>query len=69
MKAVDDMTLKAVFVRAFNKFYANREQFLSSFMKNVERGLENKSSQNLEIETQIQSIIEDIKKLIRLHIQ
>ncbi|WP_069648999.1 recombinase family protein [Caloranaerobacter ferrireducens] len=69
MKAVDDMTLKAVFVRVFNRFYTNREQFLSSFLKNVERGLEDKNSKNFEIETQIQNITEEIKRLIRLQIQ
>ncbi|SHK31068.1 Site-specific DNA recombinase [Caminicella sporogenes DSM 14501] len=69
MKAVDDMTLKAVFVRAFNRFYANREQFLSIFMKNVEKGFENKNTENSEVQRQIQNIAEDIKKLIRLQIE
>jgi len=69
MKAIDDMTLKTVFVRAFNRFYENREQFLSSFMKNVEKGFENKSTENSEVQRQIQNITEDIKKLIRLQIE
>lgn len=69
MKAVDDLTLKAVFVRAFNRFYTNKEQFLTSFMKNVGKGFENKNTENSEVHRQIQNITEDIKKLIRLQIE
>lgn len=69
MKAIDDLTLKAVFVRAFNRFYTNKEQFLSSFMKNVEKGLKNKEVENSELKTKMKHITEELKKVIRLHIQ
>lgn len=69
MKAIDDLTLKAVFVRAFNRFYTNREQLISNFMKNVEKSLKNKEVENSELKTKMRHIAEEIKKVIRLHIQ
>ncbi|RKD25204.1 Site-specific DNA recombinase [Caminicella sporogenes DSM 14501] len=69
MKAVDDMTLKAVFIRAFNRFYKDKEKFLSSFMKNVEKGLEDKNAEKFKVEKEIKNITEEIKRLIRLQIE
>ncbi|SHK66235.1 recombinase family protein, partial [Paramaledivibacter caminithermalis] len=69
MKAIDDLTLKAVFVRAFNRFYTNREQFLSSFMTNLEKGLGDRNDEKLEVEKEIKNITEEIKKLIRFQIE
>lgn len=69
MKAIDDLTLKAVFTRAFNRFYKDKEKFLSSFMKNIEKGLEGREDEKFHVEKEIKNLTEKIKGLIRFQIQ
>lgn len=71
MKAVDDITLKAVFVRAFNKLYKNKGTMLKRFLDNVEKGLraENISGQDRKLELAIDRVGEQMKALIRRQIK
>jgi DNA invertase Pin-like site-specific DNA recombinase len=71
MKSVDDITLKAVFVRAFNKLYRNRDILLKRFLTNVERGLrvESIGGQDRKLELAIERVGEQMKTLIRRHIK
>ncbi|SHK66112.1 recombinase family protein, partial [Paramaledivibacter caminithermalis] len=69
MKAIDDLTLKAVFIRTFNRFYKDKERFLSSFIKNVEKGLESEKDEKFQVEKEIKNLTEKIKELIRIQIQ
>lgn len=71
MKAVDDITLKAVFVRVFNKLYKNKKTLRDRFMVNVEKALRsegfNEQSRNIEFE--IEKTTGQIKELIRKQIK
>lgn len=39
MKAIDDATLKAVFLRMFNKLYESKEDFFKTFTDNIDKVL------------------------------
>ena len=69
MKAVDDSTLKVVFVRAFNGFYENKNQHLSRLMKNIDKGIRCNDFQNVDIKAQVEEITGKIKELVRFQIQ
>jgi DNA invertase Pin-like site-specific DNA recombinase len=71
MKAVDDITLKAVFVRAFNKLYKNKDTVLKRFLDNVEKGLrvESIGGQDRKLELAIERVGEQMKALIRRQIK
>lgn len=71
MKAVDDITLKAVFVRAFNKLYKNKDTVLKRFLDNVEKGLrvEFSGGQDHKLVLAIDRISEQMKALIRKQIK
>jgi site-specific DNA recombinase len=71
MKAVDDITLKAVFMRAFNKLYKNKDTMLKRFLDNVEKGLrvEIIGGQDHKLELTIDRISEQMKALIRKQIK
>jgi len=71
MKAVDDITLKAVFVRAFNKLYKSKDTVLKRFLDNVEKGLkvEIMGGQDNRLELAIDRIGEKMKALIRKQIK
>jgi hypothetical protein len=67
MKAVDDVTLKAVFMRAFNRLYTNKETVFKQFMENVERMLCScRNHEHLDnFEFEINKITGQMKELIR----
>ncbi len=69
MKALDDITLKAVFVRAFNRFFTDGEALMKTFLANVSKvlGSENKESQ--ELKEQRDKTSNELKLLIRQHIK
>jgi site-specific DNA recombinase len=71
IKAVDDITLKAVFMRVFNKLYINKESVLKQFMVNIEKtlcsGRNHEQVNNVESETD--KITGQIKELIRKQIK
>lgn len=71
MKAVDDSTLKAVFVRVFNKLYKNKKPLLDRFMVNVEKALRTKgfNEQFRNIEFEVEKTTGQIKDLIRKQIK
>lgn len=71
MKAVDDITLKAVFVRAFNKLYRNKNTVLKRFLDNVEKGLrvESIGGQDRKLELAIDRVGDQMKVLIRKQIK
>ncbi len=67
MKAVDDITLKAVFLRVFNKLYKNKKTVVKWFMENVEKTLCFGGNHHLlkNIEFEADKITGQIKELIR----
>ncbi len=71
MKAVDDITLKAVFVRAFNKLYKHKDTLLKRFLDNVEKGLriESIGGHDRKLELAIERVGEQMKALIRRQIK
>lgn len=71
MKALDDITLKAVFVRAFNKFYKNKDTLLKRFLDNVEKVLKinNTNGQYSNLEFEEGKLIGQMKELIRKQIK
>jgi len=71
MKALDDITLKNVFLRAFNRLYINKEAILKPFMENVEKVLLGglKSEPVKDIDVKIEETTEQLKRLIRLQIK
>lgn len=71
MKGVDDITLKAVFVRTFNKLYKNKDAVLKRFLDNVEKGLriESIGGQDRKLELAIDKVSEQMKALIRKQIK
>lgn len=71
MKAVDDITLKAIFVRVFNKLYKNKKKLLDRFMVNTEKALRSKGfdGQSRNIEFEMEKTTGQIKDLIRKQIK
>lgn len=72
MKALDDITLKAVFLRVFNRLYSNKEAILKPFfMENVQKALldELKSEPVKAIDARIEYITGQMKQLIRQQIK
>lgn len=71
MKAVDDTTFKAVFVRVFNKLYKNKKTLLDRFMVNAEKALRSKGfdGQSRNIEFELEKTTGQIKDLIRKQIK
>ena len=68
MKPIHDETIKVVFVRMFNKLYANKEIILKPFTQNVKRiidaRLEDDRIKNLDNE--IEHLLEQEKMLLRI---
>jgi hypothetical protein len=76
MKALDDITLKKVFLRVFNRLYINRlyinkEAIFKPFMENVQKALLDglKDEPVKDIDARIGDITEQMKKLIRMQIK
>lgn len=71
MKAIDDATLKAVFVRMFNKLYESKEDFFKTFTDNIDKVLKQsaKCEDVFKIDREIENINEDIKSLVRQQIK
>lgn len=71
MKAVDDITLKAVFVRVFNKLYENKEEFFKAFIDNVQKVIRQSASCEVafKIDREIKNINEEMKSLLRQQIK
>jgi len=71
MKALDDVTLKNVFLRVFNRLYINKEAILKPFMENVQKALLDglKSEPVKAIDARLEDITEQMKRLIRLQIK
>lgn len=71
MKALDDITLKKVFLRAFNRLYKNKEAILKPFMENVQNALldEIRAEPVKAIDASLEDITEQMKQLIRLQIK
>jgi site-specific DNA recombinase len=71
MKAVDDVTLKAVFVRVFNKIYDDKEHIFKTFIKNIEKVLkeDEKYGDALKIHREIESVYKNIRVFVRKQIQ
>lgn len=71
MKALDDITLKNVFLRAFNRLYMNKEAILKPFMENVQKVLLGgpNTERVKDIDAKIEKTTEQMKQLIRLQIK
>ena len=71
MKAVDDITLKAVFVRVFNRIYEAKEDFFKRFANNIEKALKQseKCEDVLKVDREIENISGKIKELVRKQIK
>jgi len=70
MKAVDDITVKTVFVQMFNRFFNNREQFIRTLERNIHKALvENEIKPLSAKESEIAELRESMKTLVRLNIQ
>jgi hypothetical protein len=71
MKAIDDATLKAVFLRMFNKLYESKEDFFKTFTDNIDKVLKQsaKCEDIFKIDREIENINEDIKSLVRQQIK
>ncbi len=71
MKAVDDVTLKAVFMRAFNKLYKNKKTVFKQFMENVEKALcSGRNHEKLDnIKSETDKITGQMKEVIRRQIK
>ncbi|OAA89077.1 recombinase family protein [Clostridium ljungdahlii] len=71
MKAVDDITLKAVFVRVFNRIYEAKEDFFKRFADNIEKVLKRneKCEDILRVDREIENISGKIKELVRKQIK
>ncbi|SKA92251.1 hypothetical protein SAMN05428976_11920 [Clostridium sp. USBA 49] len=71
MKALDDITLKAVFVRVFNRLYEYKEDFAKAFTDNIEKVLKQgaKCEDAFKLDRDISNINEEIKSLVRQQIK
>lgn len=71
MKALDDITLKTVFVRVFNKLYNNRKTVLKQFLANAEKALQagSVSGQSGNSKFEADKITGQMKELIRKQIK
>ena len=71
MKALDDITLKKVFLRVFNRLYRNKEAILKPFMENVQKALLDglKSESAKTIDARLEDITGQMKQLIRQQIK
>ena len=71
MKAVDDITLKAVFVRVFNRIYEAKEDFFKRFDDNIGKVLKQneKCEDVLRVDREIENISGKIKELVRKQIK
>jgi site-specific DNA recombinase len=71
MKALDDVTLKAVFMRVFNRLYTNKKTVLKQFMENMEKtlcsGRNNEQLNNIKFDAD--KITGQMKELIRRQIK
>ncbi|WP_127837507.1 recombinase family protein [Clostridium prolinivorans] len=70
MKALDDITLKAVFVRVFNRL-EYKEDFAKAFTDNIEKVLKQgaKCEDAFKLDRDISNINEEIKSLVRQQIK
>lgn len=71
MKAIDDNTIKAVFVEMFNRLYENKNNFFKAFIDNIDKVLkESAKCENVsKLDKEIDNVNEEIKKLIRQQIK
>lgn len=71
MKALDDLTLKKVFLRVFNRLYRNKEAILKPFMENVQKALldEFRVEPMKAIDARLEDITGQMKQLIRQQIK
>lgn len=69
MKALDDITLKAVFVRVFNCFFTDGEALMKTFLSNVSRALGSENKESQELKEQMEKTSSELKLLIRQHIK
>lgn len=71
MKAIDDNTVKTVFVEMFNKIYERKDNFFKTFTDNIDKVLKKsaKCENASKIDIEIDNINEEIKKLIRQQIK
>lgn len=71
MKALDDITLKKVFIRVFNRLYRNKEAILKPFIENVQKVLidEIRAEPVKAIEAKLEDVTAQMKQLIRQQIK
>lgn len=69
MKAMDEVTLKKIFVRAVNRLIENKDDVLRLFMVNVQKVLNGESNTPEKLDIDIQKVTERMKQLVRLQIK
>jgi DNA invertase Pin-like site-specific DNA recombinase len=68
-KAVDEELLKSTFVKAFNKMYQYRDEFIGTLKTNIEKVMARRPSEIriAEVDAKIKSLKDELKNLVRLN--